>query len=401
MAKDLTPKFKKLKPASRELDLQAGASESGQQGSGFSVFSNIFSRGEGEAVFSITRNGVSVSSPRSQKEKSGFKLIQEAIDWANSQGGGTVFIPAGTYTIESDLTLYSNITLLGDDDDSTIIDFDNNAYSLKATGSFPDGILTNIHVRNLQFKNCTDASDMAINWATVYDSSIEDCYFTNNWNSGSAAGGDINLAGNSCQRIAIRRCRSIESGDFINGGGGKLVITDNYMEDGLANGIIANSSGIATSHIINNTVNEPTDSGFYLGLNSSSNIVMNNFINSFGDYGIYVRSPGNLLQGNYIDGALSGKDLIHLATLINRTRIQNNYLSRSAETYSGVHLSTDCDGNVITGNVFSGGATSDYGVTISSSCDQTIVTNNSFFNMQTDDVSDSGTGTIEANNASL
>ena len=39
--------------------------------------------------------------------------IQSAINVANTAGGGVVFIPAGTYRLDTSLTLYSNITLRG------------------------------------------------------------------------------------------------------------------------------------------------------------------------------------------------------------------------------------------------------------------------------------------------
>jgi polygalacturonase len=47
--------------------------------------------------------------------------IQEAIDDANTAGGGVVYLPMGDYTIESSLTLYSNITLKGAGRDGTKI----------------------------------------------------------------------------------------------------------------------------------------------------------------------------------------------------------------------------------------------------------------------------------------
>jgi len=52
-----------------------------------------------------------------------FRTIQEAIDYVNLNGGGRVFIQAGTYVQTDDITLYSNITLEGSDNDSCIIDF--------------------------------------------------------------------------------------------------------------------------------------------------------------------------------------------------------------------------------------------------------------------------------------
>lgn len=48
--------------------------------------------------------------------------IQEAIDYIYSLGGGTVFVKKGTYTITENMTIYSNIRLLGEDfNDTTVV----------------------------------------------------------------------------------------------------------------------------------------------------------------------------------------------------------------------------------------------------------------------------------------
>ena len=39
--------------------------------------------------------------------------IQAAIDAANGAGGGTVYLPAGTYLVKAKLELQSNVTLKG------------------------------------------------------------------------------------------------------------------------------------------------------------------------------------------------------------------------------------------------------------------------------------------------
>ena len=56
-----------------------------------------------------------------------FTDIQKAIDYVNGLGGGTVYIKAGTYNLTTDLIMYSNIHLVGEDTLSTILDFGNNS----------------------------------------------------------------------------------------------------------------------------------------------------------------------------------------------------------------------------------------------------------------------------------
>lgn len=57
-------------------------------------------------------------------EKGTYKDIQAAVTYVNGLGGGVVLIKAGTYFISSQITLFSNVSLIGEGD-STVIDFTN------------------------------------------------------------------------------------------------------------------------------------------------------------------------------------------------------------------------------------------------------------------------------------
>jgi len=67
--------------------------------------------------------------------------IQDAIDAANTAGGGEVFFPVGVYVIETELTSYENISMVGIprlsiiDFSDTVIDFD----AVNITGSIGSG----------------------------------------------------------------------------------------------------------------------------------------------------------------------------------------------------------------------------------------------------------------------
>ena len=54
---DLTPKFN-LKTAERELELPLGTIEMGQRIGGVQMYSNVFKRGYGDAVFGSDENGI-------------------------------------------------------------------------------------------------------------------------------------------------------------------------------------------------------------------------------------------------------------------------------------------------------------------------------------------------------
>src|SRR4030042_5407292 len=59
--------------------------------------------------------------------------IQDAIDYLHDGiGYGIIFIKVGTYYPESSLTLYSNISLIGESQPTTIIDFSDEARQIIA-----------------------------------------------------------------------------------------------------------------------------------------------------------------------------------------------------------------------------------------------------------------------------
>ena len=60
--------------------------------------------------------------------------IQQAINYVNDTGGGLVFIRAGSYRLLSDLTLYSNVGLVGED--GTILVSGSGVGTLKIEGTF-------------------------------------------------------------------------------------------------------------------------------------------------------------------------------------------------------------------------------------------------------------------------
>ncbi len=61
--------------------------------------------------------------------------VQASIDKANNSGGGRVYLKNGTHLLTSNLTLYSNVYLQGENAGSAILDFQNNAYGIQVIGS--------------------------------------------------------------------------------------------------------------------------------------------------------------------------------------------------------------------------------------------------------------------------
>lgn len=61
--------------------------------------------------------------------------IQTAINTVNAAGGGRVILANGTHTQNSNITMYSNISLEGENELSAIIDFNNGSFGINAVGS--------------------------------------------------------------------------------------------------------------------------------------------------------------------------------------------------------------------------------------------------------------------------
>lgn len=115
----------------------------------------------------IAENTISIS-PTSDDS------IQDAIDKINSNGGGVVYLNPGTYTQSTDITLYSNIYLIGLVRDLCIIDFSNTAKGIVAS-AVTGSLVENLVVRN----SSTNAIEytggfniVRMNYVAVEDSTV-------------------------------------------------------------------------------------------------------------------------------------------------------------------------------------------------------------------------------------
>lgn len=61
--------------------------------------------------------------------------IQTALDYVNQNGGGEVILSNGVYPLTSNVNLYSNVTLRGQNQSGAILDFQHRTYSLNIIGS--------------------------------------------------------------------------------------------------------------------------------------------------------------------------------------------------------------------------------------------------------------------------
>ena len=89
--------------------------------------------------------------------------IQAAIDFINASGGGTIQLDVGTYTLTSDLTLPSDVSLIGVGRDSTVLDFGGNAAGILLKGT-SGSIKKNTKIANLTVQNSNNAAGIDIDY---------------------------------------------------------------------------------------------------------------------------------------------------------------------------------------------------------------------------------------------
>jgi hypothetical protein len=272
--------------------------------------------------------------------------IQPALDYVNSIGGGSILIMTGTYTISTDLTLYSNITINGQGYSETIIDFNSTSYKLTGIGTFSDP-LVNIHITDCTFKNRSSNTYGAINFSYVYDSSIERNYFNNNYDSTHPNSADIFMLNNLCKRVTIRDNITAYSGTFIRGGGQWHTIEHNYSDHSYYS-FIDDTGYFYETIVFDNTILWTTLDAIITGANSQSNTIQSNVIHYHQARAIVLGSVFNNVTDNYIDGATYGTYGIYSIDFTANSVITSNRIYRQQN--DGVFLGSNCKQNIINNN---------------------------------------------------
>lgn len=142
-----------------------------------------------------------------------FEKIQDAIDYVHGAGGGKIHIKSGTYNIGTNVTLYSNIDLIGEDRTDTIIDFGGGGATFIAEGS-SGSELEDINISNLTFKNGRDNNNGVLKFKYADWCTVDRCIFTANWDSGASQGLEIEL--DYADYFQMTRCKIHTTGGRVN-----------------------------------------------------------------------------------------------------------------------------------------------------------------------------------------
>ena len=333
----------------------------------------------------------------SQGPEGDFTTLQAAIDWCNLYGGGVIFIKAGTYTLTSDITLYSNIKIEGEDEDTAILDFATGEYQLKAIGT------SGTHKKNIEIRDVTikrsgkyDGGALALTYCD--DCVIENNLFTANKNVYDESTRDIDLT--HCQRITIKGNR-FESGSMCFAGSSSkyIWIKDNYVTSYTGDdfNFVSCDHVYFTGNLIKDCDNDDTTDAVvysYTAINDS--VFSNNVLIDVQQDAFRFEAGARItISNNVIVGRAGGVFGIYAGD-VNRIIITGNSIKSMGN--SGIYLS-NADRVVISGNGITdnGG----FGVEISNAaCNDTLVVSNCLYNNTLGTTLDNGTGSLIDHNVS-
>lgn len=334
--------------------------------------------------FQITGGGIYAIALEGQRSLGGFGSIQEAINWVYSLGGGNVFLPGGVYEVTRDIQFYSNIKLIGEDDESTILDFmGTNARLLMGIVQQSPSLHVNIEFQHLQFRRRRDTALTLTNGVITSganDLFIRECKFTDNWNASLSSGIDILTTGD---KVLIEGCKFEDSGRNIRNLSDKVRILGCNFEDSLSDAIVFASGlrGVVNQNFFNGIT------GNAIATYSSGDDIQDIFINNNVitsnkgtaiSIGSGVEASGWIISGNILSGVASPNsgDGIFMGSSALENQIIGNQINFFQDG-DGIDVDGG-DRNIILGNIIQN--CSGYGVSLDANTANNQVHRNTFQN---------------------
>lgn len=352
--------------------------------------------------------------------------IQRAIDRVERQGGGSVYIRNGTYNETENILLKSAVNLIGEKESTTIIDFGNNAISVKFEDSnvYSTGTITSI--TSGVFVTGSGTSWLA-NLTTNHQIFIQNRWYkiaaiTSNTTLILAEGYINNATLPGASYRAAKILTDVDLKDFtiqnssddglIIRGGRNCVWENLTIQSNGGAGIdldyVTELAGDQVLSLVNTSDGvQFTNCGFF-NINSfpSAGNGGNGYILDNCETLPLSFSAANANAGNGISVSNCTKCLFSVEASGNGgfgiqflSNCNLNYIERSlliGNTFNGVDLFATSDRNIITNNIFNANL---IGVRIANAnCDKNLIHGNQFLNNTAGTISDSGTGTVSADN---
>ena len=322
-----------------------------------------------------------------------FTTIQAALD----DGHTTIFVRNGTYVTNSDITLpgtpASNIKIIGENRQNTIIDFNSGNNQFTAAG-YVDCLISGLTIRD------STATDGAITETitTVNRFDIDDCIFSGN---------TLHIQLSSFRYGRITNCfltdhSSTGKAIDLDSSALRAIIAFNIIEQSSFGG---NAEGIhvvgSECQIVFNNINRIGKVCIETGI-GSRNVVSNNGltplpagIGSGAVRSILMASNQSVVSQNNMNATAAPGDggIASIEIQGNQNMINNNMITTGDA--DGILINGNFDNNIITSNYVK---VTGAGINIATStANNTIITNNNVADSTTK-ITDSGTGTEQAHN---
>lgn len=353
--------------------------------------------------------------------------IQSAIDTVYAGGGGVVILQSGVHTVASDITLYSNVSLIGQSASASIIDFNGGAYQIKVIGS--DAYSTGtVSISN----NGTTVTGSGTSW-TGNITAGQYIMLSGIWYPVTNVGGNTTLtiglpyggptlSGATYISASIVTSSKIQYLTVKNSTTAaiKTMYTNEFFMDDVeiqASGTAIDMDYCSQSTIINfdsiactngvdmnechffsmnaNGALDNTNNGWTIA-NSTNLAISSAFVLNCGGDGMNLTS----VTDTRIDGVFNenGGQGIEFVSGCNRIFLVNSGIQNN--TSDGIKLTATSDNvNIQSSFVIGNGG---YGVNISaSSCDNAVITGNNFSTNTSGAVNDLGTGTVIRGNVGV
>jgi len=319
-----------------------------------------------------------------------FSRISDAIAYVHELAGGRIFIKAGTYTLNADLTMYSDIQFEGEDDELTIIDF-NGDHKIIAEGVW-DGWKKNISFKNLQFKGYRGDNSKAMYFKYFADLIFEDCRFSDNhylnfWNPSPVIYTD------NVQNIHFLRCKIDGNDRLISSYDTNFLSVDDCdFNSNFSYNIYLN--GVSVADFSNNRITQNEDY-FMMYEGGAGKITFNK--NKFIEYCSGIVYGQGIGSGSFTDNqadSFSGSNHAFYFDGCGDLHFSENDIMGAGG--SGIKFHSTIRSTIIGNNIQDCG---EYGVDIDNAASsKNTVALNEIMGNAIDDIHDLGTGTIVEHN---
>jgi len=209
-----------------------------------------------------------------------YTSIQEAINAAND--GDTIYVYSGTYnSIIINGEYIGEITIIGENKDTTIIDGEDTGHVVRAYETQVSGNKIEIHISGFTIKNAGGSGFDCVSLSYAENSSII---------------GNKIINGDVGEGIQLDHCNDI-------------TIQDNTISNCQGSGI---SLSISVDNLIDNNLIQNNQKGIHLSSTSNCNIISKNTIKSNSQYGLYIiQSINNYIYNNdFTDNDQNAQDVL-------------------------------------------------------------------------------------------